>query len=126
MFPPLNLAAGARSRGLFLWPPRGRGSCGHACVDARSACPTLEKNVLSLHRASEQAYMMPDGLIPAISYAGGPDQRAAVQVRSISPPARCFGDSPAPMTFTSGHRGLLAISGRVSTSASPPSLITQQ
>src|SRR5665213_868309 len=69
---------------------------------------------------------MSDGLMPAISHAGGPDQRAAEYVRSISPPAWCLGDSPTPMTFTSGRFRLLAISGLVRISAPPPSLITQQ
>ena len=44
----------------------------------------------------------------------------------MSPPAWCFGASPTPMTFTSGRFRLLAISGLVTISAPPPSLITQQ
>ncbi len=69
---------------------------------------------------------MSDGLMPAISQAGGPDQRAAENVRSMLPPAWCFGNSPMPMTFTFGRFRLLAISGLVTISAPPPSLITQQ
>ena len=44
----------------------------------------------------------------------------------MSPPAWCFGDSPTPITFTFGRFRLLAISGLVTISAPPPSLITQQ
>src|SRR3984885_12303679 len=69
---------------------------------------------------------MSDGLIPAISHAGGPDQRAAEYVKSTAPPAWFFGASPTPMTFTSGRFRLLAISGFVTINAPPPSLMTQQ
>ena len=69
---------------------------------------------------------MSAGSTPASAKAAGPERAAPDVVRSNVPPDRCFTVSPAPMILTGGRCRLLAISGLTTTSAPPPSLMTQQ
>src|SRR6266849_7146769 len=71
-------------------------------------------------------YLMSDGVTPASAKARGPDQVAPEEATSTLPPMVCFVAYPAPRTRTAGLRSARAISERVTTTAPPPSVITQQ